>query len=544
MPDFPLLIDKGTPFAAEARRGLTIFKRLHVPDMPGTPLLGEACRPWFFAIVEALFGSYDIATNRRMINEFFVLIPKKNGKTSYGSSLMLTAVLTNRRPHAEFQLIAPTKAIADYAYKQIRQTIDMDADLRALFHTQDHVRTISYRHPKFPSVLFIKAADTDTVTGGKQVGTLIDETHEFAKKARAADIFLELKGALAARTEGFVLQITTQSKDIPAGVFRQELDVARAVRDGRLIQPLLPVLYEMPEALRATSDWRKAYWWPRLNPNFGASVDEAFLTDGLAKAEFKGQEEVRLFASAHFNVEIGLGLKSDNWPGARYWEANGDATLTLEAILDRCDTVTVGGDGGGLDDLLGLCVLGRDRATRQWLCWVHAWAHRDVLELRKSEASRLLDFEACGDLTIVDDLTDAFVEFAEIVSRVNDLGILKKVGLDPAGVKIIVDEMTRLGVTEEAGLVEGVSQGYKLQGVIKSVEVMLESGKLLHAAQPLMAWCVGNCKIKVRGNAVMVEKQASGTGKIDPVMALYDASAIMLNVPEQHILQHDSVMLI
>jgi hypothetical protein len=36
-----------------------------------------------------------------------------------------------------------------------------------------------------------------------------------------------------------------------------------------------------------------------------------------------------------------------------------------------------------------------------------------------------------------------------------------------------------------------------------------------------MAWCVGSAKIVRRGNAVMVTKAASGTAKIDPVMAAF-----------------------
>ena len=534
VPTFPLLSDPETRFAREASDALKIFKRLRVPDVPGTPLLADACGPWFLAIVEALFGSYDVEINRRMINEVFCLVPKKNAKTSYGAALMLTALLMNRRPQGEFQLIAPTKAIADYAFRQIRQTIALDPTLSKLFHIQAHIRTITYRS-SIPGVLYVKAADTDAVTGGKQVGTLIDETHEFASKSNAADVFVEIKGAMTARPEGFVVQISTQAKTRPTGVFKQELDVARAVRDGVIVQPLLAVIYEMPEALRKTEAWRNPVWWPRLNPNFGASVDEVFLVDRLRTAEFKGIEELALFASAHFNVEIGVGLKTDHWPGARHWEKNGDPEIMLGVILDLSDLITVGIDGGGLDDILGLCVLGRDAITGIWRAWAHGWLHRPALELRKQDAPKFLELAELGEVDLVDTMSEAFDAVAGLCDEANRTGKLAGIGLDPVGVKLIVDRLARMGMAQlvpDGGPVQGISQGFKLQGTIKSVEDQLSDGLLLHGAQPLMAWSVGNARIKVTGNAIMVTKQASGTGKIDPLMALFDAAALMLDAPE------------
>ena len=40
---------------------------------------------------------------------------------------------------------------------------------------------------------------------------------------------------------------------------------------------------------------------------------------------------------------------------------------------------------------------------------------------------------------------------------------------------------------------------------------------------------LGNARVKVMGNSIMITKQASGTAKIDPLMALFDAAALLLD---------------
>jgi phage terminase large subunit-like protein len=214
----------------EADKALRVFKRLQVPDVVGMPTLGEVGAPWFFAVVETLFGAYDPITHRRRINEVFILVPKKNGKSSNAGALAIITLIVNHRPAAEFLFVAPTKQIADIAFRQAALTIKAAPRLAAMFHVQAHIRRITHRLTD--AIAQIKAADTDAITGGKNTYALIDETHEFALKPRSAEVFIEIRGALAARPDGFLVQLTTQSKKPPAGVFRAELEIARAVRDG------------------------------------------------------------------------------------------------------------------------------------------------------------------------------------------------------------------------------------------------------------------------------------------------------------------------
>lgn len=515
----------------QAARALRIFKRLRLPDVLDTPTIGESADTWIFDIVAAIFGAYDPKTRRRMVQEFFLLIPKKNAKSTYAAAIMVTAMIVNPIGNAEFLLIAPTKEIADISFKQASGIIRLDPELVKLFHLQRHVRTILHRNTG--AMLQIKAADTNVITGAKATGILVDETHVFARKADAADIFLEIRGGLAARPGGFMVQITTQSKDPPRGVFKSELALARDVRDGQIRLPRLSVLYELPRELAADGGWKDEKLWPLINPNLGRSVDLAFLRNAVTAAEHDGIEALALLASQHFNVEIGTALHGDRWIGADYWAGAADDSLTLEALIERSDVAVVGIDGGGLDDLFGLAVIGRDRESRDWMLWTHAWAQPDVLERRREIVSRLRDFEADGDLTICAGPTQDIDEICVIVTRVRDAGLLPEkgaIGLDPMGISALVDALAMTGISE--GQMVGIGQGYRLSGAVWGMERKLKDGTLWHSGSGLMAWCAGNAKVEQRGNAVLVTKQAAGKAKIDPLMAAFDAVMLMSRNPE------------
>lgn len=525
IPDLPL-------FDAVAEKALRIFKRLRVPDMIGKPTYGEVCGEWVFGLVRAIFGSYDPETKRRALREFFLLIPKKNGKSSIAAAIMVTAAIMNERPNAGCLMIAPTKEIAAIAYDQAEGIILADPELGKLFHVQSYKREIV--HLITGCEIVVRSAAPDVVTGVKATFILIDETHVFASMAKAKEVFTEIRGALVARPDGFLLQITTQSKTPPTGVFRNELMKARDVRDGKLAYPLLPILYELPPEDAAKDGWRKPETWLMVNPNIGRSVDLTWLEDELRAKDREGPADLALFASQHFNVEIGLGLNAGMWAGALYWPGCTDEKLTFDRMLEVCDVMVVGGDVGGADDLVGLAAIGRHRHSRRWLSWSWAWCVRGVLDLRKSIAPKLLELEAAGDLRITDRAEDHITEAVEICCRIRDAGLFPEkaaIGLDPHGVAALLDELELREFILGEQIVP-IGQGYKLNGAIKGVERRLLDGKLQHGGQPLMTWCVGNAKAETRGNNVYVTKEAAGVAKIDPLISLFNAAILMDGNPE------------
>jgi phage terminase large subunit-like protein len=512
-------------FPDQAEQALAIFKQLKIVDAPGSPTFGEACADWVFDLVRSIFGAYDADSGRRLITEWFILIPKKNSKSTIAAGIMMTAVILNWRQSAEFSVLAPTVEVANNAYAPARDMVQKDEELEVLMHVQTHIKTITHRESG--AALKVLAADQNTVGGKKSVGTLVDELHLFGKMPSAENMFREALGGLASRPEGFVIWLTTQSDEPPAGVFRQKLDYARDVRDGKIKDPsFVPIIFEHPPEMVADGSALKLEHMAMVNPNMGYSVDQAFLEREFMKANLAGGDSFRGFMAKHANVEIGLNLRSDRWAGADFWQAQAKRPgLTLDDLLDRSEVVDVGIDGGGLDDLLGLAVVGRDKETREWMVWTHAWAHPSVLERRKQEAARFQDFAKDGDLTLVKHIGDDVQDVAGICALIEARGLLDKIGCDPAGLGGILDALVEADLPEEK--MTAISQGWKMTGAIKTTERKLAEGVLVHGGQPLMNWCVGNAKVEPRGNAVIITKQAAGSAKIDPLMALFNAITLM-----------------
>lgn len=522
---------------AKAAKALAFFNRLRLPDVPGTPPLAEACGDWFRDILCAFLASEDPETGRRLVWELLCMVPKKNSKTTYVAALGLTALYLEETPNRQMLLVAPSQNISERCFGQAAGMIRLDPRLDAIFQLQDHLKSITRR--KTGTALDVKTFDTSIVTGEIPILTIIDELHELGKKPKAAAVMQQIRGGGITKQRGQVLMITTQSDENPAGIWRTELDKARAIRAGTggAAPIMLPVLYEFPVKKQVEQEfWRNPDNWGLILPNLDRSIDRQALVDDYENNGKVTKEAEQIWASQHLNIEIGVGLSGDGWSGALHWSGCVDEKLTkLEALLHRCEVVTIGIDWGGADDLAALYVIGREKETKRWLGWGRAWARPTVFEQRKGIAARLQAFVEDGDLVISQTGEEQAESAAKICRMVADSGLLPEtggIGLDSAGIALLLDALEAEQLVQP--LVQAVTQGWKLQTAVSSVPLKLEDRRFLHGDQPIMAWCVGNAKQTLRGSNYVVTKEVSGAGKIDMLMAMFNAAMLMFLNPVAH----------
>lgn len=527
----------------EAQCAVDLFDKLRVPDIPGQPTMGEVGGEWFRDVIRAAFGSIDPISGDRFVGEVFVLVPKKNSKTTNSAALGLIALMMNRRPNIDGLIIGPTQSVAQKCFDQAAAMIEADEYLRRRFKVVEHKKTIIDLHideetgVQRNAKLMIKSFDPKVVTGTIPAFAIIDELHVMAESHYADRVIGQVRGGMVTNKESLLVFITTQSESQPSGVFLSELSYARDVRDGKVTEGvrMLPVLYEFaPEVQTADNKpWRDTRLWPLVLPNLGRSITIDRLIPDYQQARAKGLGEELRWASQHLNVEIGVGLKGTSWIGATHWTAAVEQDgLTLKQLIERSEVAVAGIDGGGLDDLFGLAIIGREYETKRWLCWTHAWVHPEVMNLRKEIAPKLLDFEAQGDLTICKTPTQDLNEVAQYIGLLQDAALLPEagaVGLDPAGVAALVDELDGIGLTPQQMV--AIGQGYRLSSAIWGMERKLKDGTFRHAGRPMMSWVLGNAKSEQRGSAVIITKEAAGKAKIDPLVAVFNAAMLMARNP-------------
>ncbi len=493
-------------------------------------------------IVRVAFGSVDPKTEKRFVGEIFNLVPKKNGKTTNAAALGLIALMMNTRPNIDGMIVGPTQEVAEKCFEQAVAMIKADEYLDRRFKVVDHKKTIIDQHVdpdtgvRMNAKLKIKSFDPKVVTGSIPAFAILDELHVMAHASFASRVIGQIRGGMITNEESLLIIITTQSEVPPFGVFKDELQYARGVRDGRITEGvrMLPILYEFPESMQIAPDkpWRDPANWPLVLPNLGRSITVDRLISEWRTAQDKGESSAREWASQHLNVQIGLAMHSDRWIGSDYWEAASDPQITLDYIKEHSDVVVAGGDVGGLDDLWGLAVMGRHKVTRHWMLWVKAWAQPILLERHKEVSEALRGFEKDGDLVICERVTQDAEEAASIIVDLRDSGLLPEsggIGLDPAGVPALLEELAFHNIG--APCTKAVSQGYKLSASIFGVERKLADGTLKHCGSALLNHCVGNVVAEARGSNIYLHKR-SNSAKIDPLMAAFNAAEMMSHNPE------------
>ena len=507
-----------------ADKYIKIFNELQIADLLNTPKIKDLPQAWYSDFVLSFFGCVDIEKRERLIQEFFVLIPKKNAKSTISGLIMLTVLIANPYQGAEFALIAASKEVVNNAFIPICECIKLSPALSSILKVYDNGDNKYIKHNKTNAVLRITTPLMKTNQGKKWQGVLIDEIALWQDIKNSVSILNEISGNLVNKKDAFIIYLTTQSHQPPKGVFKALLEKARRIdKSGEkeiLKSKFLPILYEFSENQIKENYHKDPEKWAIVNPNLGVSVDIDRLKQMQTDAIQAGADALREFEAKYLNVEITIENALNGWQGADFW-VQCEKRITLNQIIEKSDFIYLGIDGGGLDDLTGLAVLGVDKKGL-WRIYCTAYGYKSVLD-RKGLAKRLADFQANGECLIVEKLGDDAKAIADTVHKIVASGKVNKIGIDPRGIGDILSEIKASGTPES--IIEPVNQGVALMSAERLLTRRLAQNNCVISKSDLMRFCVSNAVVEDRGDDYFLSKKSSQF-KIDPLMALLNCVAL------------------
>ena len=261
--------------------------------------------------------------SRRRYRTCFVLVPRKNSKTTLAAGLILAMLFTDGENGAQCYSAAADRQQASLCFKIARKMVLNSPAL--LSRCNLFTRAIVLKSDPLSSYQAI-SSDANTKHGYNTHAYIGDELHAWPNRK----LLDTLDTSMGARKHALKFCITTSDYDRPESPCNDEYELAINVRDG--VEGFedatyLPVIYE---AL-VTDDWHSKEIWLRANPNYGKSIQEDKFLEEYKKATRVPRFENE-WKRLHLNIKTEQAVR---WLPVEDWKQCTGSGITDEDLLSR-----------------------------------------------------------------------------------------------------------------------------------------------------------------------------------------------------------------
>jgi len=463
-------------------------------------------RPWQRAIVEQIYGTLD-ADGYRVIRTALIELPTRNGKTELAAGLALYALMGDQEQGGEVYSCAIDTDQASLVFNVASTMVRRDPELAARLEVVPSRRRII--HHASGSVYRVLAADAPSALGLNASAVIMDELAAWPLR----DLYDVMVSRTGSRRAPLTAIITTAGDDehsVGAEVHR----FAERVRDGIITDPsFLPVIYAAPE----TADpWDEATW-RACNPALGdfRSLEE-FKVAARQAREVPGREAS--FKKLYLNM---WGTHAETrWLPMEAWDA-GAEPVDREALRGR--RTIVGLDLSTTQDLSALVAIfpddagGYDVLADFWIPEAHI-----AQRVRRDR----VPYDVWVEQGFIVATPGNVIDYGVIERRLHDLVEVDgfdviEVAVDPWNARGLIAKLQGDGMPA----VEVGQTMANLSGASKELERLVLSGRLRHAANPVLRWHVSNAVVDTDANGNLRPSKKRSTERIDGVAALVTALA-------------------
>lgn len=486
---------------ARAQHIVEFFEQvLRLPDLVDEdgqprPFLLE---PWQVFIVGSLFGWVD-AKGQRRFREAYIEIGKGNGKTPMCAGIGLYGLVMDAERAAEIYAAAADQDQAAILFRDAVRIADASPELGAILTKSggEHVWKLDHK----PSLSFFRmfSRDSGAKSGPRPHMGLLDELHEHG----TPQISLKVRAGAKRRTQPMFIEITNSGFDRTT-ICWEHHEHSRKVAEGSVTDEqwfaYVCALDEADDPLHDES------CWPKVNPNLGVSVTEAYLRAQVKNALNMPLEHntiLRLNFCVWTHAESRL-IPMDKWALCK------TEIPDAELVGAPC---YAGLDLGQSDDFtafIRIWLLSESRVAVRCRFWVPA------LTLQKYPDRPYDVWRRQGILSVTSgEVTDLDLVERDVMQLCQESGV-RECAYDKRFAEHMALHLRDAGVT-----MVDTPQGDHLHEALGHLLDWIVCGKLSHGGHEILTWMAANAvsRVSTATGRMRLDKDKSAD-KIDGIMAL------------------------
>lgn len=473
------------------------------------------------ALIAAIFGFVHKIDQTRKYKEVFLVIARKNGKSTLAAAIGLYMMIAVGEAGAEVYAVATKKDQAKIIWLESKRMVLKSTHLNKKIKCLVSELNSEYNDSTFKPL----GSDSDTLDGLNVSCGLFDEIHAWKDKA----LYDVVSDGTSSRDEALIFIVTTAGL-IREGIYDVKYEEAQlliqAYMDGNDPNPeMLPIIYELDQK----AEWTDPDAHIKANPGLFTIKVAKDLQRKVMRAQSNPQYIKNLLCK-DFNIpETSVNVYFD------LDEIVNKETFELDKLKPRGRYGIAGVDLSKNNDLTVATVIFKTSPTSKIYMLQMYFLPEEVFEKRIAEDKIHYDIWREKDLLTV--VPGAVVDTSFVtkwflkVQNEYDIFIWKN-GYDAWSATYWVEEMNR----EFGDINIPIWQGFKTLSLpMMTLAGELRTKNIIYNNHPIFKWCCTNVTVKEDENGNI--KPIKGTNqrkRIDGFASLLNAYTVYLNNLEEY----------
>ncbi len=450
--------------------------------------------PWQVFITMCLFSWQHKDADKRRFREFFLLVPRKNGKTFWAAAVALYGLLADHEAGAEIYCGANSRDQANEVFRPAKQMLERDEELRLHFGAECFASNIHVHRTgnKFEPVI------RNVRDGASPHFAICDELHE-AENSRSVDAF---STGMGAREQPLLIIISTAGVNLHGPCYERQKEMEQVLAGTTKNDLLFGTIYTADR----DDDWEDAATWVKANPNYGVSVSPDYIQSKIIETKnhvsrrninlckhlnIWNASNVAFFDMKKWGDCAIKGLSEDDFIGEQCWLG-----LDLASKIDIAALILLFKKSGEYY-MFSRFYLPKETINRPENNHYQGWAYDDKLI---PTPGTTIDFD--------------YIE--EEIRKIAENFDLQEIAYDPFQATQLSTHLAAEGLP----MVEMRPTFLNFSEPMKELESLILEEKIHHNGDPVLQWMASNVTVKVDGKDNIYPEKEHRQNKIDGIVAL------------------------